>query len=353
MEHLVQLWIGIITAGVLLTFAWNANRVRKEKVAGTNRMFVVWGAVLLAVGALWIGGIGNFIDPNLASPLTLGGGTLAVSDDGTPTVTTIQQLPSGFCPGVEDTTVTLAAEDIFSGAATGGTHRFRVNGAPALTVSDAGTFTASPGDSISILWMDEASNSYYGFAETVVVPCSGTKTFSQSLYNNGTLTLQIFNEDGDSITGGTTETLAAGDVVTLDANIKGTFETGAPYGGIIYANYNASVYDKIILDFGGEKVSAPSSVLVSPISTAHAIVAYTIPAILSTDKILGLITIDVDDTINPDGLAATGANITIEFRPYNYFVNQDTGGSFDGPAVEDEDNVATQTNLASLIIGVA
>ena len=80
---------------------------------------------------------------------------------------------------VEDTTVTLSAINKYNATSTGGTHRYRVNGDPALTVSDAGSFTASPGDSLEILWYNADSDRlYFSDVTSEVIPCRGTKTYS-------------------------------------------------------------------------------------------------------------------------------------------------------------------------------
>ena len=59
--------------------------------------------------------------------------------------------------GVEDTTVTLSALNAYTAAAVGGRHVYRVNGGPVTGVADAGTFTASPGDVIQVLWANGTS----------------------------------------------------------------------------------------------------------------------------------------------------------------------------------------------------
>lgn len=356
LESITTMWwviIGVLTVAGLWA-AFTLEKRQKSPIGMKRNPFV---SLTLGVAAVFLLLQGGFLAGMGLNPLAIAeGGT----DGGDGVIEGSGNLEADIlgCDLGTKTTVTLAGQDFYTGNAVGGTHRYKVNGAPASTVSDAGTFTASPGDSIEIMWMNETSASYYGLIETVTVPCTGAKTFSQSLYNNGTFTVQIFNEDDNSIdnaSGGTgiTEALAAGDVVTLDANIKIVFEAAAPYGGVFYANYNTSAFDKVTMDFGGEPVSAPSAVLVPPRSTQHSVVAVSVPPFFSTDKVFGKITIDVDDTLDPDGLTVTGTNMSFAFRPYNVFVNGDTAGSFDAPAVEDEDDVATQTNLRELTIGIA
>lgn len=243
----------------------------------------------------------------------------------------------GTCPpgSVEDVTVTLSAVDKYTTTATGGTHRYRINGGVAETVSDGGTFTASGGDTIEILWENgSAGSNYFSKVDQVTLPCDkGTVRLSTELVQNGTLTIEVFNEEGNLIdTSGENETIGAGDVVTLTAKLKGTFQRGFPYGGVLVVEYNATAYDDVIAEFGGSKTNVPDFYTVS--NTANIAKAYTVPAILSNEILEGKITIDADDTHNPSDVD----DITLKFYPSNYYINEDTGGSFDGPAVEDEDD---------------
>lgn len=268
----------------------------------------------------------TFTVPGTDTTVTLAGGQATTSG-------------GGIC-AVEDTTVTLSAINKFTSVATGGTHRYRVNGAPALTVSDAGTFAASPGDSLEILWNNgsETNTAYYSAVSKELIPCAGTKTFSSEVVSNGTLTIEVFNEEGNLIVDASeNETLGAGDVVTLSARMKGTFQTGHPYGGVIVAMYNNSAYDDVIVDFGGSKVSTPQFYTVT--GTAYTTKSYSVPAILSTEIIPGTITIDVDDVDNPGGQDSA---INLTFYSNDYFVNEDLGGAFEGPAVQDEDDAQTK-----------
>ena len=254
---------------------------------------------------------------------------------------TLTQLPT--TPGaptlcaIEDTTVTLSAIDKYTSAAAGTTHRYKINGAPALTVSNAGTFTASPGDQLQILWGNGEDTTYFGAVDTVTVPCSGTKTYDTELYANGTLTIEVFNEEGNLIDGSAeNETLAAGDVVTLEAKLKGQYQKGFIYGGVIVAEWNSSELDDVVVDFGGSETSVPQIYTIT-FSTTSSTKAYSVPAIISNQILTGSIVLDADDSANP--LDATDPVLT--FYPNDYFINEDAGASFDGPAAEDEDDVQT------------
>lgn len=330
-EMNIQFYV-LVGLGVLAMFmAYKSFKVKGEKVMNINKGLVTIFLVAVGVGALWVSGVGTYISPSLTSPLavqviqapSVGGG-----------------LPSGTICAVEDTTVTLSAINKYTSLATGGTHRYRINGGPAKELSDAGTFTASPGDQISILWFNAStSGSYFSDIGTVTVPCAGTKTFSKELVANGTASIQIYNEEGNVVDGATAtqnETLANGDVVVLDMNIKAGFQVGFPHGGVLICEYNNSIIDDCIINLGGDEVNVPS---IYDTVTLHDAKAYSVPAFENTEKLIGTMTIDVDDTNDPAGLPVSAMNVT--FRPYNYYVNEDTGGSFDGPAVEDEDDSAT------------
>lgn len=320
----------LILAGILL-----AVGAMTKKSSSRKQMFTV-AFVIGAVGLLPVVMPGTI--PFLEGEIGFGG---------TAAITTVQQTPSGIC-AVEDTTVTLSAVDKYTASATGGTHRYRVNGAPALTVSDAGTFTASPGDSVEILWMNSTQgNSYIGKVDKVTVPCAGTKTFSTDLYQNKTLTFEVFNEEGNLVVDDTeNETISAGDVVTLRMVLKGTHQGGFPYGGLIVVEYNSTAYDDVsLLAFGGSEVEVPFSHTL--LGTAYKAKAYSIPPILSNKILDESIVIEADDTVDP---TATGGDINMTWFTYDYYVNNDNGGSFDGPDAENQNGAVTHGYQVSYII---
>ena len=313
----------LIAGGILAALA-----VLVVKKKDTRKMMGWIGAILLVPGLIAVASPGTigFLDQTFSL------GPLAAGDVGEEPA-----FVSGELCAVEDTTITLSATDQFTSAATGGTHRYNINGAPALTVSNAGTFTASPGDRLSILWFN-ASAGYFSAVDEVVIPCAGTRTFSTELIKNGTITMDIFNEEGNKVTVDTiNETLSAGDVVTLEAKLKGQFERGMPYGGVIVCEYNRTAYDDCIVDFGGEAVNLPALYTFGATRKAK---AYSVPAVIGTEILYGSVTIDADDTADPNG-PSTDTALNMTFYPKNYFVNEEKGGISDGPAVEDEDEAAT------------
>lgn len=325
-------------AGLLaLGWSWKTPNNKKDMKGVLN----FFGIAL--VGLFLLGAFG-FI-PSLTNPL---GGVQVPA--GTDTLSAVATTAVGECLSTSKSTVTLGAVNPFTGSATAGTHRYRVNGGPMLTVSDAGTFTASPGDKLDILWYNAStSGGYFSKSGTYTVPCEGTFTVTESgkpieLYNNGTITLQVFNQEGVLITnsGDANETLAAGEVTPpLKFEVLGTFQRGMPYGGALLVEYNTSEVDDVIVNIGGTNLVAVSAQLDAPAAVDHAQKWYKVPAVLSSQILEGTIVIDADDTINP----GAADDIDLVLYQYNYFINDDKGGAFE-LGVEDEDNVATQpTNV--------
>ena len=328
-NYLTSLNISLI-AGIIGAVLLILSLAKGYKDKGT-KVIMTW----LAIGGIVIAVLPAFMPVAfLTDPL--GGATIAVSTGTIPT----QSVVGGIC-GVEDTTVTISAVDAYTEASAGTTHRYRVNNGPALTVANAGTFTASPGDVISVLYGNETDGTYYGFTETETLPCAGTKTISDKIYRNGTLTVEVFNEEGNLIDGVENETLANGDVVTLSSKLKGTYQRGFPHGGVIVAEFNGtgtSTIDDVIVNFGGSETSVPGIYAIT-LGTNARTKAFTVPAILSNQIIEGKIVIDVDDTNNPVG---TGdGDVVLTFYANDYFIDDDNSGAFAGPKVTDEDNVQT------------
>src|SRR3990167_3894611 len=328
-------------------------------LSGPNGLLIGIFAVLLIVGLvkgakskgmgrafIWIGGIG--LGVFLLLPMLTGGtggfdlggllGGLGGTDAPAAIVTTEPASSSSVICAVEDTTVTLAALNKYTQVSTGGAHRYRVNGASPSTVADAGTLTASPGDKIEVLWYNAStSGNYYSDLNTYTIPCKGTYSPPKELFQNmSTVTIQVFNEEGNVIDGGVeNETLAAGDVVTLPIKFTGQYQRGLPYGLVVVAEWNSTEIDDVIVNLGGSEVSVPQ---IESVAAANRAKAYSVPAILSNQILEGSVTIDSDDTINP---ADGGGDITLTFYANNYYVNEDNGASVEGPAVEDEDDTRT------------
>jgi len=341
-----------ILIGILLLMggvAYARVKKGKDKIVGFGRnkvigVFVVSAVTLFVVQAGFLGGMG-------LNPLAIGDtGVQTVIETGEPVLDT----NIGLC-AVEDTTITFSAIDRFTQSSAGGSHRYRINSNPALTVSDAGTITASPADVISVLWENASTTSnYYSDVDKFVVPCKGTYTASTELSQNGTVTISVFNEERNlisgSVTGTENETLANGDVVTLSAEMVGSFQRAHPYGGVMVAEYDQATYDDVIIKFGGVKTDTPTFYSIT--NSGNTTKTYTIPSIVGSTgaegKLEGSIIIDADDTINPH----FGNDILLTFYPNNYYIDEDLGGAFAGSAVEDEDDAQTTAHTTKYRLNV-
>lgn len=355
--------LALISTGLIgiIGTQWKA---KKRK----TRVWTFWiGIPLIVLGIVSLIGIWPLLD-GLAKPIPFGISTgLSVGggvggDIGGPNLgkaCTPQFLALGFvdvggkcaCLNTDgDVTVTLSATDAITSQPAGTTHRYRVGGKPASTVSNANTFTGSPGDIINILWGNETDSNYYGAVTQEIIPCKGTETFTAELYQNGTITIEVFNEEGNLIdNAGENETLGSGDIVNLPINLKGTFERGIPYGGVLVLEFNDTAYDEVAVDFGLGEVKADIPGVYSVQYTAADVMAYEVPPILSNQKLTGNLRIDV---ANVDPGQEAGGNINMTFYPKDYFINEEKGGIFDGPAVEDEDDTQTFGHITKLEVKV-
>lgn len=347
----------LLVAGVVLLILGIS---RQGRTRGTGTAFIWMGAIMLVIVMLVPTLLGG---PDAKSPFgDIFGGLLGGSKDGgtvQPQSVVINNPPanqptlSTVC-AVEDTTVTLSALNKFTQVAVGGQHAYKINGAPISRVSDAGTFTASPGDVLEILWGNATSGAaYFSDKSSEPVPCKGTVTLSRDLMQNGTMTIEVFNEEGNLIdTAGENETLGISDVVTLSAKLKGQYQRGFPYGGVIVAEFNGtgstSTIDDVVVDFGGKETNVPSIYAITLGAQART-KAYAVPPIMSNQILSGSVTIDADEANNP---LVGGSDVILTFYPYNYFVNEDTGSSYDGPAVEDEDDAQAYGHTTAFTVQV-
>lgn len=338
--------VGIIA---VVTLAIAQGLVKKTS---TRKMFT-W----LAIGGVIVAilGFANVI-PNLNENI----GFLAVAGGGTgvetPEPGTNLQADVLGCDLGTKTTVTLAGVNQYSNAPVGDYNRYKINGAPAVDLADAGTFTASPGDKITVLWANESKVLYFSQVGEYVVPCTGAKTFYANLVNNGTLTSSVKNSDDTLMDGtATNQSMGAGDVKTVSIKLTGTYQKGFPYGFVAVIDMNKTSYDDVTLtDSAGIELptaNVPQSFSYSYYVTESSKKAYEIPAIMSNAEIVIKAVLDADDTNAPTG-AGQGADVVVWVYPKNYFINEDKLGAFEGPAVENEDSGLTRTGGFNVTIQV-
>lgn len=326
--------------GLLLLFTWYRTSNSKKDV---KKLFGTSGIVLLGVFLL-----GAFAVPSLTSPLN--GVTT-----GTPSGLSVTTQPSNnACLSVAKTTVTMSTVDKYNSTATGGTHRYRVNGGPWTTVSNAGTFTASPGDKLDVLWYNGATDGWYSRTGSYTVPCAGTFTPTENgdavkLALNGSVTSTVKNDKGQvTVVGVTNQTLSAGDVKDTEVTLSGQYQRDYPYGFIAVVEYNKTALDAVTLTQNGQELasaSLPQSYNTLKASSFSSVKAYAIPALISNDNLIIKATLDADDSFNPGyvtGAGGDGDNVTITYFPLNYFVDDKNGGVAGGPATEDETGTATR-----------
>jgi hypothetical protein len=331
----------ILIAGILATFLSQLNVFGKG-----NRKSGTWIGLIVAVfGIIVVAGILPITALN--SPISFG--NLAVtggdqSDSGS--------VSSGFC-GVEDTTVTLSAMDKYLSTVTGGSHRYRVSGSPALTVADAGTLTASPGDKLEVLWANGTNTGYYSSVDSFIVPCKGTFTpDAKTLAQNGTLSVTFFNDPNNQpINAVTNQSLVAGDVKNVKAVVQGQYQKEFPYGFDVVVEYNKTAIDDVTLSSNGaelQSVAVPQTHSAS-FSTESSRKAYRMPEAISNKEYDYTVVVDTDDSVDPLPLQG---DVKFSFFPRNYFINDKNGGAYEGPSAEDEYATVTRSGQISATLYV-
>lgn len=334
----------VIALAIITVFTVLGSKEKKRRF-----MFGWIGIVLIVVsliGAFTVPALGTTIQiGGPASPLAGGVQTTKTCPDGSVILVT-QTCPSGgttIC-AVEDTTVTLSAQDKYTSVASGGNHRYRIDGSPAKTVADAGTLTASPTDIMNLLWVNESKTGYFASPQVVTVTCKGTETFSTLVSKNGTLSIKVLDQDaGDLISDSNAETLAAGDVVDLKMTLQGDYKNDFPYGFVAVIELNKTAMDSVILLKDGielQKASVPQADAPSLAGASTQRLAYIVPEVISNKEYTYTVHLDADDAVNPE--SASG-NVTVKFYPRTYYIDDKNGGIYAGPAAEDEENVVTRT----------
>ena len=239
------------------------------------------------------------------------------------------QLPINL---IEDVTVTFSAKDASDDSINvGGAHQYRIcnaggGGCGSLkTVANLGTDTTSPGDILEVLFAQgNASGSvvYMPAYKTFTVPDKGTFEAQTEVWRNGTITIEVFNEEGNLIdTSLENETLGSGDKPTLTHKIKGTQDRGQyVYGGCMIVEYNRTGYDDVKVTYEGVSTRLSTPDWYSPSTTVHTTKTYTVPPFTNNAIISGSITPEVDSLQNPtDG----GGDILLTLVPNEYRFNGD------------------------------
>jgi len=333
-----------------LVIGIGAFNVKKGKVAGMPKMLVLGLAGVSLVAGLAMAGI----IPDFGLGLAPG--------------TAVVQQPSSGVTGAstlgctkEDTTVTLSAVDKYTGASVGGTHAYSVGTGTLKELADLGTFTADPGNQITVLYGNGSDSSYFSGTLTFTVPCAGAFDPSQDsnyvdstkLVQNGSLTLSVYSEDNFKIDGETyNETIGAGESSTMKVDVRATSQKGFPHGGIFVIEQNATDFDvsKTVLTFDGITLNRLSNVpgVLTVASTDNKFVVYeTTQAIEGSGLTAGTIYLETKTASQNPGDAN---DPVISFRPYDYYRDPQTVSEISGPAVSDSTDTATFGHVTSFTI---
>lgn len=267
--------------------------------------------------------------------------------------------PTTAACSYDGNTVTFSSVDAYSGSASGGVHAWKRSGSSVVNyVSDAGTASLTPYETITILLGNESDTGYYAEKFNFQVPCAASSELklngdSPHTYRNGTLTVRIFNEEGNIVDGnGENETLTAGDTPNLKLEVQGQYQRGFPHGFLLVVEYNKSSFDNIVPSFNefsiGPAVTVPTVHTIS--STGRTAKAYELPAMISNTMWTGTLAVDVGDDTT-DTVSDTDDPI-IYFYAKDYFIDSDNGNAFAGPSIEDEDNTQTFFHTTSSTLSV-
>lgn len=181
----------------------------------------------------------------------------------TTTTTVLPELP---CP-IEDTTVTLTSHDKYAAGTdiSNGSHRVFVNGIDKGYTAEDGTFTASPGDKVQVIF-GENSTSHYSKIVSKEVACSGTMELVGDLaaYDNSP-SFTIWAEDGSvQSSSANAEAMGADTAYNNEMKIKVTSKKayGNPdhpgKGNIICFLRNTTTMDSVTLD-GAKSAYTPNA----------------------------------------------------------------------------------------------
>jgi len=268
----------------------------------------------------------------------------------------------GVCPPgvvIEDTTVTVSATDVYSPSTPVGSQYYWLNGQKQGYLVSGGSFQASPGDKVKILFA-ENSTTYYGLEKEYTVPCQGTYSISEELFPMSTSedwSVTLINDDGTSNTLAN-QTISAGLPKTVTVKLESAWNKaiGSPYipgdNNVLSCRYNTTAYDSIDLtDDAGNSIPTTSIPVFLPTQTLSKITwkSWKLPQLWSgqttanglaqTNSWTGKLRLDPDDTYDPDGTAGSwdpAGDIECRLDDVDYDLHQVTYDIIHG--VEDEDN---------------
>jgi len=238
------------------------------------------------------------------------------------------------CP-VEDVSVTLRAyeKDNPSTSATGNLAYFQVY-VNDMELSDTdGSFTASPGDMLTIYVAANAtqgSADYNTFKDELELGCVGTFVKEYAVPAVAVATIAFYNEDGDKIvaaTAGTHQDVDVNEEISAcDMKISGVYEDYfSPYGPMVAVmKFYETHFDdvKITSCNAGRDVKAISVPRNMTSETGYAFSAYEIgpTGTMSSEEIRCDLLLDAGAT-NPDGATA---NVSVTLMDSDYYKTLNT-----------------------------
>jgi hypothetical protein len=252
----------------------------------------------------------------------------------------------GQCPFGE-TTVKLSGFDYNNkGTSITEVHSIFVNGDYYGTLANLGTFTASPGDEVTVLFGNntEASAGFYATKVTEKIGCVGTKTITGFQKDKvSSVTISLFNSDDGLINSGSdaNEVTASGEE-TIEMKLKGTSEDF--YGEqnvIVVFDASSSVFQDVKVS-GAKKVSVPSQ---------HTTVASTKAFAYELASIDGsaweTYSVVLEATSSEPTLAN---NISVSLYDNAYFIDAETNEIVMGYEDEDYNDVGFTTATGTIYI---
>lgn len=258
----------------------------------------------------------------------------------------------GSCP-IEDTTISLNSHDKFKKNTdiTDGDHRVFLNGADKGWVADAGTVTATPGDSITI-YFGLNSTTYYPVVETGMVSCSGTMDLDAAMTKIDNTTSWLFkNQDGSTMSTSVGQDMSASTRYDLSLTIKATAKSSIGNPDLDGKNavcfqYNTTAYSNVKID-GTSIIGIPFGLPAS--RTGYSWTCNGIPAIENDPDVPGDETFEgtlIVETKSTFTSVSTGAGLNISAILWDYSVDlhADTLAEIIGREDEDGNDIGDQNS---------
>jgi len=241
------------------------------------------------------------------------------------------KVGDGCLCNVEDTSISLRGYEKDNPGTTGGMSYFQVY-VNDMELSDTdGSFTASPGDDITVYALSNSTEGdieYYTVKDEFTVGCAGTLTKEYKIPAPAIATISFYNENHDLIKGSSygannvSQDIDVNELIsTVDMKISGVYEDYfSPFGPMVavFKFYQSEIDDvKITACDSGRTVKAVSVPNNITSTTNFAFSAYEIgpTGTMSSEEITCDLLIDAGAT-NPD---MDDGNITVTLMDSDYY----------------------------------